>query len=142
MAMIVSEKFVVVKVADPKDGGDAAVRAVPTDSVMDVTDGGDTFAVVPAATAKGTVSPVLEDPETGDLAIPTQRLTLRGTLGSAGVQAALERAGAKVIRDYGKGGMIEAPDAAAARALAEALDQLPEVQSASQQILRPRAFKR
>lgn len=125
-----------------KAGQTGEKAAVPADAVMNVTDGGDTFAVVPVGTAQGVVSVALEDPETGDLAIPTQRLTLRGALNSDAVQEVLERAGAKIIRDYGRGGMIEAPDEAAARALSEALEQLPDVQSASQQILRPRAFKR
>ena len=139
VTMIVSEKFVVVKVA--KSERDAAAKA-PDDAVMEITDGGETYVIVPAGSARDTVGAALEDPDTGELAIPTARLTLRAPLQDAGVQAELDKAGAKIIRDYGRGGMIEAPDEAAARALSEALEKLPEVQSASQQILRPRAFKR
>ncbi|MDA7430027.1 hypothetical protein PGB28_16295 [Primorskyibacter aestuariivivens] len=139
MTMIVSEKFVVVKVAksDRNAAGD-----MPDDAVLEITDGGETYAIVPAGTGREAMGAALEDPDTGELAIPTARLTLRAPLGDAGVRAELEKAGARIIRDYGRGGMVEAPDEAAARALSEALEKLPEVQSASQQILRPRAFKR
>lgn len=132
MALIVSRKFAVVKV----DG------TPPPDAVLEISDGGARFAIVPAGTVAGAGSAALEDPETGELAIPTARLTLRAPLDDAGVRAALDRAGARVIRDYGRGGMIEAPDAPSARALSDALRKLPCVRSASQQILRPRAFKR
>lgn len=131
MVLIVSQKYVVVKV----DG------APPADPVMELRDGGETYAVVPADRWRGACSPALEDPDTGELAIPTARLTLRGGLNSPALRDALDAAGARIIRDYGKAGMIEAPTEAAARALTRILQDLAEVDSVEQQVLRPRAYK-
>ncbi len=132
--LIVSQTYVVVKVEG----------AVPREAVSDITDGGETFAVVPidpSRMSKDSV-PALEDSETGELVVPTQRVTLRGDVHSAPVKDAIDRAGANLIRDYGIGGMIEAPNPAAAAALAAALAKLGEVKSTEQQLLRPRAFKK